>query len=129
MFVYLLLLSLISFVDLQKSKMYTLCHSPTMDIYYTLCDERRSPTVYLQPCPISIKDKFNISLTWIPTMDLHRFSVDVNIWHQSMKVSETTTVFCSGDYDEYDFCGQLKGETMHFTMEKSFAKFPNMKVL
>ncbi|XP_053323636.1 lymphocyte antigen 96 [Spea bombifrons] len=123
----LILLCLLDLVFLENANMYKLCQSSTMEFYYTLCYERSKPIISIEPCASSRQQKMNISLTWIPTMDLHRLLLTVDVWYQSAKVSETRMDICTGVDDEFDFCGKLKGETVHVRLEKGLEKFPPVK--
>ncbi|XP_063306448.1 lymphocyte antigen 96-like isoform X2 [Pelobates fuscus] len=123
MLLYLRWLSLSGVFILATCKTYMVCQSPTMDISYTLCDERNPPIILFEPCVYSINGKFRTSISWIPKMNLHRLSVSVDIWYGPMTVSERRTILCSGEHDEFDFCGTLKGETVHTWIEGRFKQF------
>ncbi|XP_063306449.1 lymphocyte antigen 96-like isoform X3 [Pelobates fuscus] len=86
-------------------------------------DERNPPIILFEPCVYSINGKFRTSISWIPKMNLHRLSVSVDIWYGPMTVSERRTILCSGEHDEFDFCGTLKGETVHTWIEGRFKQF------
>ncbi|MEE6509845.1 hypothetical protein FKM82_028168 [Ascaphus truei] len=70
-------------------------------------DEKNHPTVSVEPCVRHTK--VNISITWIPRMDLHRLYVVASIWHESRKITKYKYDLCSGTDDEFEFCGVLKG--------------------
>ncbi|XP_041422433.1 lymphocyte antigen 96-like isoform X3 [Xenopus laevis] len=85
---YLLFAFLFSVGPLEASREILLCKSPSLEVWYTLCG-----------------------------MDLLRVSVQVDVWKQSVKVSEYKYVLCSGADDYYPFCGAIKGETIEFSSD------------
>ncbi|XP_041422431.1 lymphocyte antigen 96-like isoform X1 [Xenopus laevis] len=114
---YLLFAFLFSVGPLEASREILLCKSPSLEVWYTLCDERNALTLSLHPCTYKVGEFHRLSLTWITRMDLLRVSVQVDVWKQSVKVSEYKYVLCSGADDYYPFCGAIKGETIEFSSD------------
>ncbi|KAM4689203.1 lymphocyte antigen 96-like [Discoglossus pictus] len=106
----MVLLSLFGYVFAEMAKEYLLCRSSNVEIRYTLWDEKNIPSVYLETCDYKSESKVNLSLTWIPRMDLHHLTVMAEAWIQSMKISEYSYDLCSGVDDAFEYCGSLRGD-------------------
>ncbi|XP_041422441.1 uncharacterized protein LOC121394746 isoform X3 [Xenopus laevis] len=97
---YLLFAFLFSVGPLEASREILLCKSPSLEVWYTLCG-----------------------------MDLLRVSVQVDVWKQSVKVSEYKYVLCSGADDYYPFCGAIKGETIEFSSDTLLPRLHLVQVM
>ncbi|XP_075439382.1 lymphocyte antigen 96 isoform X2 [Ascaphus truei] len=105
---HVVILSLLGFASLVTVKEHLICKSTSLELWSKLCDEKNHPTVSVEPCVRHTK--VNISITWIPRMDLHRLYVVASIWHESRKITKYKYDLCSGTDDEFEFCGVLKGD-------------------
>ncbi|XP_040288185.1 lymphocyte antigen 96 isoform X1 [Bufo bufo] len=106
-----ILLFLLGFVTVETSRKHLLCNTPKLEVFYEMCDDSFEPVVKMEPCELN--KAVNFSITMIPRKNIdHLYSI-VEIWKESVTVSQKRHVMCSEENDEYDFCGTLKGETLN----------------
>ncbi|XP_075069770.1 lymphocyte antigen 96 isoform X3 [Mixophyes fleayi] len=122
------LLFLLGFMTVETITEHTLCDTPKLHVVYTLCDESDHPVINMEPCVFRRNVYGNLSVTFIPRMDLDHFYATVEVWHKSMKLLDGRYELCSGVDDEFDFCGGVKGETQVLGLyNESLQKLPFVK--
>ncbi|XP_053569134.1 lymphocyte antigen 96 [Bombina bombina] len=118
MFQTIILLCVLGFTFVQTAKEHLLCKSALLEVWITFCDEKDSPTFLVDNCSYDKKEKMNITIIWIPKMNLEQLKLVIETWHQSMKFSKKIVEICSDMDGEYEFCNILKGETTQVSILK-----------
>ncbi|XP_075684330.1 lymphocyte antigen 96 [Rhinoderma darwinii] len=107
------LLFLLGFITVETNRKYLLCNTPKFEVFFEMCDDSFPPVITLEPCELNRNRIMNFSMTIIPRKDIDRLYSKVQIWKESVTISDRKYVLCNGFDDEFDFCGALKGETLN----------------
>ncbi|XP_015271676.1 PREDICTED: lymphocyte antigen 96 [Gekko japonicus] len=112
--IYLILLAS-GFTAAQEKQM--LCRSPNVELSYSSCGSSTETLVFgVEPCNLNDFSKWKGTLFWIPKRDLTFLRTITALWYERKKVLEWRNVLCTGEDDDYTFCGALKGETVNTTV-------------
>ncbi|XP_073487917.1 lymphocyte antigen 96 isoform X1 [Aquarana catesbeiana] len=115
------------FVPMRTITKHIMCDNHAMELFYVLCDENHHFSFSVDPCTSTWKEEVNFSMTFIPRMNLDNAYVIVEIWKNSLKISEGRYDLCTGIDDEFDFCGALKGETITGHKKRTLSALPFLK--
>nr|XP_056710879.1 lymphocyte antigen 96 [Euleptes europaea] len=99
---------------------HLLCRTTDMELFYNSCGSSTETFFFeVEPCYLNGFSKWNGTIFWIPKRDLTFLRVILTLRHKTKKVIEWRHVACTGEDDEYTYCGALKGETINTTVRMS----------
>ncbi|XP_048363271.1 lymphocyte antigen 96 [Sphaerodactylus townsendi] len=96
---------------------HLLCSTSDLEILYSSCGSTTETFFFgVEPCYLNGFSKWNGTIFWIPKRDLIFLRVTIAGWYEAKKVLEWRYIACTGEDDEYSYCGALKGETINTTV-------------
>ncbi|XP_046497551.1 lymphocyte antigen 96 isoform X1 [Equus quagga] len=127
MFSFMLFFTLFSSIFPEPEELRWICNSSDMSIWYTYCDNMKSPiSINLEPC-IELKGTSgHLHMLFVPRRDIKKLYFNLYLTMNSLEFPMRKEVICRGSDDDYSFCRALKGETVNTTVSFSFRgmRFP-----
>uniref|UniRef100_A0A9L0TQ58 Lymphocyte antigen 96 n=1 Tax=Equus caballus TaxID=9796 RepID=A0A9L0TQ58_HORSE len=110
MFSFMLFFTLFSSIFPEPEELRWICNSSDMSIWYTYCDNMKSPiSINLEPC-IELKGtRGHLHMLFVPRRDIKKLYFNLYLTMNSLEFPMRKEVICRGSDDDYSFCRALKG--------------------